>query len=306
MEKDSGINTSSPAHTSARMVLDLDPTAYPYGFLAARMLGSGITFASVLAIGHYLGGSIGLSNAYPVRSRLFGSAVVVIASIYCRQVSIAVEKLSLDGTNYKRTKSFTLIDEARILFLKTYGIEGEISENILAGTLGFFLFLLLGGSAWRILPSDVEKPGAYHEWAGSCNACENYATRKTRDSIKQMGKIHGCHSCGFRKSPIYIADHQPPKGLVNMSYRTKFVKWLRKHEFSKLLQLSDSIGIPIKYRFFPQCRDCSQVQAIAVKERVQRNRNTKPPRFIYHAHRFRLYKLTGFALAFLTTFATAI
>jgi hypothetical protein len=71
-----------------------------------------------------------------------------------------------------------------------------------------------------------------------------------------MLRLHGCHHCGKKSGPV-IADHMPPNKFVeNMKGR-------RKDILSVLAKMRWNGNVT--QRFYPQCRGCSQKQAVAVK-----------------------------------------
>eukprot|EP01135_Chromosphaera_perkinsii_P009032 Nk52_evm50s1569 gene=Nk52_evmTU50s1569 len=112
--------------------------------------------------------------------------------------------------------------------------------NFLALGSIFVFKVLLRGRFSSLAPSNVFFPGAFaNRKMASLPSYElrEYATSHERVKIQKFGKTYGCHSCGTKKGP-FIADHQPPnKQALDM----------------------------IAQRYYPQCQNCSQIQAEAVK-----------------------------------------
>lgn len=112
--------------------------------------------------------------------------------------------------------------------------------------LGLVSFRFLGGRFWAIAPSSYTHVGSFAR--GSIPATENYATQAQRSLLSQIGRVSGCHTCGTKirlGRATLIADHQPPKSVAAQMNRNL---WRRM------------TGMKVKYRFFPQCGDCSQTQ----------------------------------------------
>ena len=75
------------------------------------------------------------------------------------------------------------------------------------------------------------------------------ATKIQRKFIIKIAKTTGCHICGTRKTAKWIADHQPPSGLLKKFLTTKTP--LKKHIFCQ--------------RLYPQCIYCSNIQSQAIR-----------------------------------------
>jgi hypothetical protein len=115
--------------------------------------------------------------------------------------------------------------------------------------LGLVSFQLLGGRFWAIAPSSYTHVGSFAR--ESIAATERYATAAQRLALAKIGRRCGCHTCGtkilFGKS--LIADHQPPKSVVRQQMQS-----------SSILSFLFRREAEAKFRFFPQCIDCSQIQ----------------------------------------------
>lgn len=96
-------------------------------------------------------------------------------------------------------------------------------------------FLLFGGRPRRVLPSCLWHRGAFAV-EGLPAKSADYATSTQKTLLGNMGRMHGCHSCGTRRAPYYVGDHIPPNKLAN--------------------------GRP--QQFFPQCPTCSSTQGASV------------------------------------------
>lgn len=122
--------------------------------------------------------------------------------------------------------------------------------------LGLLTFKALGGRFWAISPSSYTHMGSFARWSIPCT--ENYATATQRSMIERMGRMWGCHTCGSRmmftsassqgtgQTFRFVGDHMPPKSVAQEMNQS----WLRK------------VGIlpKVRFRFYPQCVTCSNVQ----------------------------------------------
>lgn len=118
-------------------------------------------------------------------------------------------------------------------------------------------FRMVGGRFRTVCHSSLMFPGAH--------ACESiparphiYATTKERDLINQLGRTHGCHTCGHRPvigswpSRSYNADHQPPN---------KYAAAVASASYFKTPAV----------RFYPQCTVCSSDQGGAAMAAAKRS-----------------------------------
>lgn len=143
-----------------------------------------------------------------------------------------------------------------LLDVKSRHLEkDELMRKTLLGTLSFAgLERNLFKTA---LPSSIITKGVYARPGGSVRATGDAATQAQRKWIQRMGKLHGCHHCGFR--PVldlagrhkFIADHMPPTHRVNM---------VSKSYWRKVLKLPR-----LKQMLYPQCAKCCGTQASAAR-----------------------------------------
>ena len=165
--------------------------------------------------------------------------------------------------------------------------------------VGCLAFFVLGGRAWAIAPSSYTHVGSYARV--SLPATANYATSAKRIQLERLGRRYGCHTCGtkrrgtrvlsrmFGKSPFssstsssllpsflssskkaptpttpvvhFVGDHMPPKSVAEQANR----RWWR-HAW---------LWGPVKYRFYPQCVDCSRQQGAILTEATQQLKKTQ-------------------------------
>jgi len=107
------------------------------------------------------------------------------------------------------------------------------------------------------LPSSIISTGVYARRGGGVPATSEVATQAQRKWIQRMGRLHGCHHCGYR--PLvnfsgrvkYIADHMPPTNRVYIE---------SKKMWRKVLNLTK-----MKQMLYPQCGKCCSIQASAAR-----------------------------------------
>lgn len=140
--------------------------------------------------------------------------------------------------------------------------ETQRGPSPTAAIVGATCFLALGGRFWRLSPSGLANVGALADTArGSLPATLKYATKYERETIQELGRRFGCHSCGARpllrrsgpNALSYIADHQPPLSVVRTANEAA---WRRL------------LGWRVTQRFYPQCTACSGKQAKLLSERA--------------------------------------
>ncbi|CDR94787.1 hypothetical protein BBBOND_0110840 [Babesia bigemina] len=139
--------------------------------------------------------------------------------------------------------------------------DTSVKEAAVIAAYCISTFLLLGGSLHSFTPSNVTHPGAFAVPSTSLSAeGYTYANRRQKRVIQQLGRTYGCHSCGRSSaSGQYIADHQPPSGVIKRRLRRPVVKLLVDHHIVPL-----SLVRPRQY-FYPQCPACSAEQSNAVR-----------------------------------------
>ncbi|GBE60065.1 hypothetical protein, conserved [Babesia ovata] len=139
--------------------------------------------------------------------------------------------------------------------------DTSVKEAAVIAAYCISTFFLLGGSLHSFTPSDVTHPGAFAVPSTSLLAeGYTYANRRQKRVIQELGRAYGCHTCGRSSaSGQYIADHQPPSGVVKRRLRRPLVKFLVDHHIVPL-----SLVRPRQY-FYPQCPACSAEQSNAVR-----------------------------------------
>jgi len=160
-------------------------------------------------------------------------------------------------------------------------------------------FKLLGGRFWAVAPSSYTHLGSFARF--SLSATEKYATSSQRAAVERFGRLVGCHTCGsrmlFRNPPRFHGDHMPPKAVAQQMNN----QWFRK-----------LTGWKVKFRFYPQCVDCSNVQGSILssatnelraasfwnKPNLKQAGGGKLARF--HGLRFRPFHLAGGVIAAVT------
>ncbi|ORM39610.1 uncharacterized protein BXIN_0248 [Babesia sp. Xinjiang] len=139
-------------------------------------------------------------------------------------------------------------------------LTGRRKEAIVIAFYCFATFMLLGGRLQSFTPSNIAHPGAFAVPSASLLAeGYNYANKRQKQIIQEIGKLYGCHTCGRSSgSGKYIADHQPPSGVVKRRLQRSSIKFLLDNHIIPL-----SLVRPRQY-FYPQCPECSAEQAKAV------------------------------------------
>jgi hypothetical protein len=134
--------------------------------------------------------------------------------------------------------------------------------------VGLLTFKLLGGRFWAIAPSSITNLGSFTRWSIPCT--EQYATKPQRALLERMGRRWGCHTCGSRmlgskNSFRFVGDHMPPKSVAAQLNNT----WWRR------------VGLwrKVKYRFYPQCANCSNTQG-AILSKASINLADHLPAFV--------------------------
>jgi hypothetical protein len=160
--------------------------------------------------------------------------------------------------------------------LATGGLPAPTSiEHVGYILSGFSAFHLLGGRRTsRLLASDLLHVGAFAgsyvplsapRISGSEAAAQQfkYACPATLKRIQELGKQHGCHSCGRRYwggHGTFIADHQPANKLVVLDAEAR-----RRSFWGRARALLGLEPRPMEQRFLPQCKPCAQLQSVAAR-----------------------------------------
>lgn len=149
----------------------------------------------------------------------------------------------------------------------TDGVSFGAPEVLLSTLCGAVVFRALGGRFSSVLPSSLTRPGAFAREGIPARGVQ-YATDSQRVFIQQLGRKHGCHSCGRRGSSVkFVADHQPP---------------------SKLVEKSGQVGT-IAQRFFPQCGRCANRQGGILASKA--GKTVSKLSIVVHPFALRLYHL---------------
>ncbi|XP_953694.1 uncharacterized protein TA16210 [Theileria annulata] len=168
----------------------------------------------------------------------------------------------------KRDKEADEVDENVKILVKSKRETKKklIREFAVISTYSLATFALLGGKLHSFTPSELSHPGAYSVPKLSLEADGySYATKSQRNIIQILGKKYGCHTCGLiSDSERYIADHQPPSGVIKRRLKGKYISFLLRNYIIPI-QL-----VKPKQHFYPQCNKCSlkQSKAVANNKRV--------------------------------------
>ena len=260
--------------------------------LAAQSMVGGAAFYATLASAHAAAGAVGIASASAALAVPLGACSVVggavIAAHAARCAGVAIDRATAPGGTLAAgtTDAPSPPPRWQDIFLRAAadaacvpppwprrGVNGETAASNGSGgrsgdevgdndgieyALKFSLccvalFRLLGGRFAAVLPSDYCRPGAYADAArGSLPATFAYANGPDRAATAAFGRIFGCHTCGVRTPPRgstghsgFHADHAPPR---------KWAKQANARWWRRLLRR------PVSQRFYPQCKDCSNVQ----------------------------------------------
>lgn len=128
----------------------------------------------------------------------------------------------------------------------------------------------------------------------------NYATKSQRNTLDQLGRRFGCHTCGsrllFNKLPntkkiIFHGDHIPPVSVAKQINN----RWYNR-----------KLGRTVRQRFYPQCTNCSNKQGGLLSRAV--NAGHKNLHVVgggsesyFHGWRMRVGHLTGGLVAAVST-----
>ena len=115
-------------------------------------------------------------------------------------------------------------------------VSVTLPELAVSSVSAVVLFRALGGRFSSVLPSHLMRPGAFAREGILAGSSRN-ASEVKRAAIQLLGRQHGCHTCGRRRTSQFIADHQPPTKLFMLNENTA--------TFQQLL---------------PQCPRCSGLQ----------------------------------------------
>ncbi len=114
------------------------------------------------------------------------------------------------------------------------------------------------------LPSSILARGVYARWGASVLASSDIATSSQKLKIQTLGRLYGCHHCGYRPFTNiggrvkYIADHMPPNHIKHIASRSLSGKI--RSSLRKILPIKT-----ITQRLYPQCMKCMGIQAGKVR-----------------------------------------
>jgi len=127
----------------------------------------------------------------------------------------------------------------------------------------------------------------------------NYATSSQRNTIEQIGKWWGCHTCGSRMLfsniankgvPKFHGDHIPPVSVAKQMNE----RWVRR-----------KLGWKVSQKFYPQCRNCSNKQGGLLSKAISAgHRNLHSvgggEESYFHGRRMRIGHMAGGLVAVLS------
>ncbi|GJP43886.1 hypothetical protein CLOM_g3286 [Closterium sp. NIES-68] len=100
--------------------------------------------------------------------------------------------------------------------------------------VGLLAFKVLGGRFCNLMPSDVQKRGAFASFSLPANG-RRYASGNTRGLIKDLFHRFGCHHCGTRRGE-FIADHIPTNRDVHGA------RWLKQAQQARAQAVAATTG----------------------------------------------------------------
>lgn len=289
--------------------MSLPPSTIP-------MLAGYAAFASSLALSTFLqirllGVSTGSHRPIP---SLVGLASVALSSLASHNASIKAHAFCRQHPESESSHQTTPITAGSTMpephkppakwqseNLFHFGSVQIEKQTIRVCVLGMLTFQLLGGRFWAVAPSSYTHLGSFARF--SLPATEKYATSSQRAALERLGRWVGCHTCGshmfFRnKLPRFHGDHMPPKAVAQQMN----AQW-----FQRLT------GMKVKFRFFPQCIECSNMQGKILSSATNELRaasfwNNKPNLkhagggnlAYFHGFRFRPFHLAGTVIAAVT------
>lgn len=200
------------------------PTSLSREDLLAVSLGGALAFPLALGLGQLaVFKPLRVTCSSPLAS-VYGGVSVLAAG--CVASATAIQALSLSH-HWKNSRHSTQADSSELT------VEFGVQELLASTVASAILFRALGGRFSSVLPSHLLKPGAFAREGIPVRATQS--TEIQRHIIRELGKSHGCHSCGTRGVKQFHADHQPPNKLHSG----------RKETTQKL---------------YPQCVKCSNLQ----------------------------------------------
>ncbi len=161
----------------------------------------GLTFGVGLAAGGALAGAAGITAGSGIAASAAGATIVAGSGVLAGQVSRATGNL-LDGLPL------------------TCGLGNPKDMAIDAATS--LLMFRVTAQFRQIPPSNMTSLGAFGRSRWTIPARNALRTTPAeRAAIDQIGKVHGCHTCGTRtpqpipgRTTLFNADHVPPRGPI--------------------------------------------------------------------------------------------
>ena len=251
---------------------------YPLKFqqlLIAAGVGS-VTFPAMLGLTQVGLKSVRISTGSPlILATTIGGISVTLSSLVASLAivkSYSISNIFLqNSTNHHKSEYDTEM------------INLTVGDVCVSAVSGMVMYRALGGRFMSVLPSHLNKPGAFaRQWIPAHSS--NYANNTEKRIIKDLGSKYGCHSCGKWRVSQFVADHQPPNKLLKQSNgkNGSGINGL-KEPVREGNNGSESSGWT--QRFYPQCQMCSNMQGQSLGME-----STASP-IITHPFSLRLYHL---------------
>ena len=217
------------------------PTSLTRRDLLATSVAGAVAFPVVLGLGQVaVFKPLCLTHSSPIAS-LCGCAAVLTAG--CVASATAVQVLSLSHNWKNITPSAEKPDSESRRVSET--VDFDTRDLVMSAVSSAILFRAFSGRFSSVLPSHLLKPGAFaREWIP---VRSTQSTERQRHIVRELGKTHGCHSCGTRGVKQFHADHQPPTKIHSSSGGGGGEV------------LSDGSS-SLSQRLYPQCGRCSSLQ----------------------------------------------
>ena len=220
-------------------------------------------FGTTLCLSTFTQKLLGISTASKIVPSVFGFATVCFASIASQRAAVCsydylqekrpFQDLIRDSKIRKKYADKLIRPTSSNSSTEYFNIGNTIKiplHEARVCAVGLASFKLLGGRFWAIAPSSFTHLGSFSRWSIPCT--DKYANSSQRTMIERMGRKWGCHTCGSRMVGYtagnfrFVGDHMPPKSVAKQMNKS----WLRR------------VGLlpQVKYRFYPQCVNCSNIQ----------------------------------------------
>ena len=239
----------------ADMFSRVEQLHYPLKFqqlLIAAGVGS-VTFPAMLGLTQVGLKSVRISTGSPlILATTVGGISVTLSSLVA---SLAIVKsysicniFLQNNTNHHKSEYDTEM------------INLTVGDMCVSAVSGMIMYRALGGRFMSVLPSHLNKPGAFaRQWIPAHSS--NYANNTEKRIIKDLGNKYGCHSCGKWRVSQFVADHQPPNKLLKQSNgkNGSGINGL-KEPVREGSGNNGSESSGWTQRFYPQCQMCSNMQ----------------------------------------------